>query len=253
LAGLATESDEYARWSYTQMFAHHDLLIRHGIRHIIAPAVISNNLVEFARFRELFLSWASEGLAGPVSLAEYARRGWRARIVGTEEFPELREASARLEMNTPERWKGTIWWTATASTEAPWAALLAAVQRSGARTRAEAIRALYGEDIPPARLLLAFGKPMISPELLPPLLSGELQGYWFQRPGYSLDQPMLRRILYDYAYTRATGSGTERGWRYTDVSLQRAAWETDAVLGLGRQLGGFWYPAPFPDIPTDME
>ncbi len=253
LSGLPTESEDYAHWLFGQMMAYYDLLFRHGIRNILNPIVISANLIEFARFRIRFLSWIVEGLAGPTSLAEYARRGWRMRIVGIEHLPELREAAALLEANTPEHWTRTVWWIVTTYAEEPWVALLAATQRVGARTRAEVIRALYGEDIPTARLLLGFGKPIISPEVLPLLLVGELQGYWVQRPGYSLTEPMLRRILYDYAYTRATGSGTERGWRYADVSLQRAAWETDAVLGLGRRLGGFWYPAPFSDIPTDMD
>lgn len=252
LVGLATESDEYARWSFKQMYAYHDLLVRHGIRHILTPMVITSNLIEFARFRGVFLSWVAEGLAGAASLAEYAQRGWRVRIVGIEELPELHEAAARLEASSPERWRGTIWWTAAANPEAPWVTLLAAAQRAGARTRAEVVRALYGEEIPPARLLLSFGKPIISPELLPPLLIGDLQGYWVQRPGYNLDQPMLRRILYDYAYTRATGSGTERSGRYADVQQQRAAWESDAILGEGVRLGGFWYPAPFPEIITDI-
>jgi hypothetical protein len=252
LAGQPTEGEAYVRWSVERMLMYHDMLFRHGIRHIVTPAVISSNLVEFARFRGRFLSLVAEHMAGSVSLAEYARRGWRVRLIGADQLPELHEATARLVMNTPAHWTRTVWWTVTIDSDASWMLLLAAAQQAGARTRAEAIRALYGEDIPPAQLLLSFGKPIISPELLPPLLIGELQGYWVQQPGYSLDEPMLRRILYDYAYTRVTGSGRERGGRYADVGQQRAAWEANAVLGEGLRLGGFWYPAPFPEVVTNI-
>ena len=52
---------------------------------------------------------------------------------------------------------------------------------------------------------------------------------------------MLRRIFYDYAYLRSTWDAN-RSSRYDDLVQQRVAWETDIVIGLGRRMGGFWYP-----------
>src|SRR5262249_39727047 len=143
---------------------------------------------------------------------------------------------------TPDRWEHTLWWTVTPSDDAPWDAVLSA----GARTRAEAIRALYGEDIPLATMFISFGKPIVIYDLIPPLLVDRLQCYWIMRPGYRLDEPMLRHILYDYAYTRKTGSGPSWSERYANLGIQRGAWSTQAVLGVGQRMGPFWYPVPFP-------
>jgi hypothetical protein len=98
-----------------------------------------------------------------------------------------------------------------------------------------------GEELPLATLYLAFGKPMFVPDLLPPLLSGDVQCYWTQRPGYDLDERSLRQIIYDYAYLRPTWT-RDKSARYADVEAQRSLWEHAPTLGLGRRVGAFWYP-----------
>ena len=124
--------------------------------------------------------------------------------------------------------------------------VLEAAQRIPIPTRADLIRAIYGEDIPPATMFLGFGKPIITQVSAPPLLVGEMQCYWSQRPGFSIDERMLRRIFYDYACLRRTWTGNDRSGRYTELTAQREDWETEAVLGVGQRLGSFWYPEPFP-------
>ncbi len=223
-----------------------DLVFRHGVRHIIAPAIASPNMTEFDSYRQRFLRMVEYGLASPTMLEHYARLGWRVRMTGIESFPELQPAAATFVRATPPSWSHTLWWTMTPTPEAPWSSVFDVIAQTGARTRAEAIRAIYGEDIPPATLLVAIGKPVMIYDLLPPLLVGNLQCYWTQRPGYRLDQRMLRAIFYDYAYTRRGDSQRVTGVEYNRVTAQRAAWETDAVLGIGQRLGPFWYPLPFP-------
>lgn len=96
-----------------------------------------------------------------------------------------------------------------------------------------------GEDIPPATLYLALGKPTISLDIIPPLLIGNIQCYWTQQPGYTLTEKQLRTILYDYAYLRRTWR-EEKLDRAKEALADRPAWEEGPILGLGMQLGPFW-------------
>jgi hypothetical protein len=250
LAGLAPHSDEYVHWSRGRMVGCIELLFRFGARHVIITAIRPGQLAEVGAYRERLLAWTDWGLAGPEALADYARLGWRVRLLGAEDLPELRAAVQRLRDHTAEQSQHTLWCCVVPEPQAPWRWALEAAQRARARTREEAIRALYGEDIPPATLYLGFGKPMLAPDIFPPLLLGEAQCYWSQRPGYTLDEPTLRTILYDYANFRTTWRAN-RGSRYDNLGRQRAAWETDRVLGVGRRLGDFWYPEPFPEACDD--
>ena len=70
---------------------------------------------------------------------------------------------------------------------------------------------------------------------------GDLHGYWLQRPGYWLPTPVLRQILYDLVYVRATWQADKTG-RDAAALDHRAAWERGLVLGLGQHLGPHWYP-----------
>jgi len=70
-----------------------------------------------------------------------------------------------------------------------------------------------------------------------------LQCYWSQRPGFRLDERQLRRILYDYAYTRRTWREDKTG-RAEKALAHRSVWERGPTIGLGVRLGPFWYPAP---------
>jgi hypothetical protein len=243
LEGITPHTDTFVRWSRQPLLAYMEIQFAHGGRNVIAAAIISPNMREFASYRERFLGWTADGLAGGEMLGDYAERGWRVRMMGTEHLPELRESAEALVRATPERWSHTLWWTVTPTPEAPWASVLDTVARTGATTRAEAIRALYGEDIPPATMFISFGKPIIIYDLIPPLLAGQLQSYWIMRPGYRLDARMFRTILYDYAYVRPGHAAADQ---YAGLLAHRQAWETEAVLGLGQRLGPFWYPAPFP-------
>jgi hypothetical protein len=194
------------------------------------------------------------GFAGPAVCAEYARRGWRVRLVGVESVPALLPTAERLRaLPHPDSLQAgegvatyppTLWGTIMPSHDAYWNTIFAAARQGQIATQAEAIRAVYGEDIPPATLSLSSNKLIVSPDLFPPLLMGHMQCYWSQRPGYSLDERQWRTILYDYAYLRRTWRADKAG-RAELARADRAAWERGPILGLGRRLGAFWYPAPF--------
>jgi hypothetical protein len=241
LAGIDASSDDYPEWSRRRALESFDLLFSYGVRHLFTNALCPPQLAEVGHYRERVLAWTAEGLAGPGALEDYARLGWRVKMVGADDLPELRDAATRLDEAAPAQWTQTLWWCVTAEPGAAWRRLFDAVGHSGARTQAEAIRALYGEDVPPATLWLGFGKPFFSHDMFPLLLSDAVQCYWDQRPGYVVDEQLLRRVLFDYAFTRRTWSADKRE-RYGAVARERELWDRRVVLGLGRRVGHFWYP-----------
>lgn len=243
LEGVPLDGDAYVRWSQGRIFDCIERLFALGVRHVIVNVLRSSQLAEVGRYREQLMARVEAGLAGEAALAAYARRGWRARLIGGEALPELAACDARMRAATAGHSAGTIWWYACAGVEAYWATLLETAARSGARTRAALVEALYGEAIPPATMLIGFGKPMLVADIAPPILCGDLQAYWYQRPGYSLDETDLRRIFYDYAFLRRTWQA-DKSARYSEVVAQRDLWERQTILGLGTRLGPFWYAAP---------
>jgi len=241
--GIEPWSDEYVQWARAKTMNSADLFFRHGVRNLIVIALTPGNLKEVDRYRAQLFERAKWVIAGEEALADYQRLGWRVRLIGTESVPELRATAEFLHEATAAQSMHTFYWSVVPEPQSPWQQMLDAIHRTQARTQAEAIRALYGEDIPPATLYLAFGKPMISLEIIPPLLIGQIQCYWSQQPGYSITETQLRKVLYDYAYQRSTWR-EEKTERAKEALSQRQAWEEGPTLGLGMRLGAFWYPAP---------
>lgn len=242
LAGLDPQSDAYAEWSRQQMLRSFELFFGLGVQHLWVTVLRPAQLAEVGPYRERLLRWLAEGLAGEPALAAYAERGWRARLVGAGELPELAGAAARLAATGGAG--PTVWYYVTADAAGPWRAALARLAAPRGPGESE-VRALYGEEIPAATMLIGFGKPIIAADLLPPLLAGELQCYWSQRPGFEQDEGTIRRIFYDYAFTRRTWR-QDKASRYRGLADDRRRWERSPalVLGLGeRAPGEFWYPA----------
>ena len=193
LEGIEPWSDQFMQWVRQRMFRCIDLIFRHGVGNLLIIAFTPDTLREVNRYRGQLLDRTEWILAGAESLADYDRYAWRVRLLGTESVPELNLVADTLKTRTAVCSPHTLYFTVVSDADSPWQQLLAATQRSQARTQQEAIRALYGEDISPATLYLAFGKPMISPPIIPPLLIGQLQCYWSQQPGYSHPQICTNR------------------------------------------------------------
>jgi hypothetical protein len=242
LAGISPQSEEYPRWSCARKIDCISLLFGLGVRHLFLTALRYSPLSEVGRYRERLIEWTAWGIAGPEALADYARLGWRVRLVGTENVPELKATAELLLDSTPRHWTRTLWLYVGSTSEAWWATMLEVAAQSQARTRADLVRAIYGEDIPPATLCLSFGKPIIAADIVPLVVADEVQCYWTQRPGFAQDEPTIRQIFYDYAYTRRTWQ-QDKSSRYHDVVDQRSLWEERRVLGLGQPVGAFWYPS----------
>jgi hypothetical protein len=237
--------ETYIDHSRPQMVDNIAIFFRHGIRHLIVPCLGPRQLAEVAPYGERIIDWSIRALAGPEMLEDYRRLGWRARMIVTSPIPALHAAAERLRQEPSDPRFPTIWYYFVADDTDPWAELFAAVQRTGARTYAEALRAVYGEEVPPATLFVGFGKPVTGTTLVPPLLCApNMQCYWMQRAGLRLTDRMLRDILYDYAYTRQTWRA-DRRFRYEQSAEQQTVWETTQILGVGSAKNGFWYPEPF--------
>jgi hypothetical protein len=242
LAGISPESEEYPRWSCARKIDCVRLLFGLGVRHLFLTALRYSPLSEVGRYRDRLIDWTAWGIAGPEALEDYARLGWRVRLVGAENVPELKSTAEQLVTATPSYWNHTLWLYVGSTSDASWASMLDTALQAQTRTRSELVRALYGEDIPPATLCLSFGKPIISADILPLIVADEVQCYWTQRPGFAQSEQTIRRIFYDYAYTRRTWR-QDKSDRYGDVQAQRSLWEQPRVLGLGRRIDNFWYPA----------
>jgi hypothetical protein len=255
LSGInpSNSSHEYVRWSFERMISQFDMMFRNGVQHLFSGTITPNQWNEVGGYRKNLVGWVANYLTGEEALEAYLRHGWRVRLVGWQSIPELEEVAAKLEERTPRQGAHTLWWWAVPTYESVWELLLAAAHRSGARTRDELIRAVYGEDVPLISLYLGFAKPEISPAHLPPLLAGQVQCYWTVRPGYLLDESEFRKILHDYAYLRPTWRPDKSG-RAESALPYKEAWMRGPTLGLGMRLGqDFWYPATAPPTPPEEE
>ena len=241
LAGIDANSDAYVMWSHVQALNAVQLLFDHGVRHVFTLLAGPGQFNEVGAYRTRLLDWIEWGIASSEALAEFRRRGWRVRLLCDEGIPQLDRAQRALAATTGAV---TVWFQVIPDAEAPWRWLFQAMERCHPHSRAELVTALYGEEVPLVSLYLAFGKPTIAPELLPPLLTGAVQCYWSQRPGYALSEDELRRILYDYAFLRPTWQADKTG--RAEAALANAdVWQNGSILGLGQRLGPFWYPLPF--------
>jgi hypothetical protein len=221
-------------------------LFQLGVRHLFTSMLRPGQLEETGRYRQRLLSWLDWGLAGPEALEDYRRHGWRVRLCGAEGVPELCGAVERLRAATPPAWRQTLWLYVAPAPGALWAQMLAAAHAAQVRSQADLIRAMFGEAIPPAEIYIGFGKPIFTHDIVPLALLGEAQCYWMQRPGYEIDEDMVRRIVYDTVYRRRTWR-EDKSARYDGIEASRELWESRQIIGVGQRVGGFWYPASIQD------
>ncbi len=243
LAGVPTAGDEFPKWSKRGLFQSIDLIFQHGVKHLIMPMLVPSQFRETTEgYQEHLWRWYVEGLTGPDSLDHYQRKDWRVRFALGEFIPQIQDAAECLKANTPPEATCTLWCFAVPDFYKVWEWVLQRTQESGSSSYSQAVKAVYGELIPPASIYLGTVKPLLSISQLPPLLlTDEVQCYWNLRPGYSLDQTQLRSILYDYAFLRKTWQKDKTG-RAEQALVHRQIWERGDILGLGKRLGPFWYP-----------
>ena len=243
IAGIKPESDEYIRWTRQNMIQGVQLLFKYGVQHVFVTAITPDNYRESGAYRKRLIEFTDWGIAGPEAIADYRRLGCRVRLLGSDSIPELQATAERLIQQTVSQSKHTLWCLAVPNEETPWQQIL----RLNASTKEEAIKALYGEFIPPITMFLSSGKPLFTLNLLPPLLVGKVQCYWRQQPGHTLTESEWLNILYDYAFTRATWRQDKEG-RAEKAVAHLNIWQKAPTLGIGIQLGPFWYPQSIPSL-----
>jgi hypothetical protein len=248
LAGVPM-GDGYARFLAPRLRAAIAMIFRLGVRHLVAPVGRPQIFAESGLYRREFTRWMRLALTEPPALDVYRNANWRVRlVVAGEPSGALAETAAMLEEATRDATGRRLWFFTTRSYDDLWSWILAA----RARTRAQLVERLFGEDIPPATVLVSFGKPLVAQDHLPPMLFEETQCYWTQRPGYGLTEPELRSIFYDRAFLRATWREDKTG-REQQALLHRGAWENPPLVGLGRKLGPFWYPIETPVVTDRLD
>ena len=244
LAGISPQSKEYARWTREQAFACLDMILAHGVQHVISPVLVHSHQHESTPgYSDQLLNWVRWAMTRDGAADEYARRGWRVRLIGVESWPDLEEVSLYVRSVTEANPGPTVWFSVVSQVETHWEAILRLTRQYGAATREELVRLVYGENIPPATLYIGTGKPQFVHSIVPPLLVGKLECYWSQHLGYDLDQCALRSILYDFAYVRRL-TQTDKTGRAEQALIYESAWDAPPVVGMGMRLGPFWYPAP---------
>ena len=240
-AGVEPWSAEYVRLGYEGITKCIDLIFRHGVKHVFTPAIMAGHAREVGAIEQELFKTMSSFFADPRLLALVRGYGWRMRIAPSAYADVLGPVTESLERDTVSDGKHTWWLTVTPSIDSWWSTFIKVAKSEEVHSRAEAIVALYGEDVPPITLCLAFGKPMVAPDLFPPLLMESVQCYWSQQAGYSLTEQQFRRILYDYAFLRQTWQ-KDKSERARAAMAHQETWEREMIVGLGKRLGPFWYP-----------
>lgn len=246
-AGIEPWSDAHVRETQKRFVDCLDVIFCYSVAHVFTPILMVGHFKEHAGLEEKLLLRMGEFATDPFLLQMFGERGWRIKLVPSEFTDLLRPYMEWLDRCTPTTFKHTWWMTVTPSYESWWSSMIALAKAEHVLTRSDAICAMYGEYVPPIELCFAFGKPMVSPDLFPPLLMDNVQCYWSQQAGYSLTHQQFRKAVYDSALLRNTWQ-KDKAARAKEASAHRELWQREVILGLGKRLGPFWYP-DFPETP----
>lgn len=244
LAGIQ-DQDEYVKWSATQLLTCFGLFAKYGIRHIVTHAIVPTQWEEVTPgYREKLVGWIAGTLTNEKTIAAYQEKGWRETMIGVDAIAEFRPVVIKLrETFTPDAaYNLTVHYAATPTYDAHWRNLASTLAKEW-HTQDELILAHYKEGIPPIKLYIGYGKPVMSAAVCPPLL-GAFEGmhaYWLQKPGFVTDERSILAILYDYAFSRKTWVN-DKSERTAQVLKHRAEISQTNILGVGKRLGPFWYP-----------
>jgi hypothetical protein len=237
LAGIDLRSEEYPAWTLRQMWGAVAVMARAGVRNLAVNVSWPGQFAETTpHYRERLFSWIADGLGGALAREQYERLALAPRLLHADD-----EALAPLRGcldGVQAHGEGMrVWWYVCPDHNLPWRALARACA-TGAASQTEIIRAICGEDVPPAELLVSFSKPLLSHGIMPLYLIETTSAYWTQTPGFSLDERAFRRIVYDHHYLRSTWSADKTS-RYTQLG-QLAGQSLQHIVGLGRRVGPFW-------------
>lgn len=241
---------DYIDWALEHQLRVAHLIFGLGVHHLFMPILGPPQVREIGPYGErLFRSLFTIGNRRTRDL--YAHYDIRVRAYGQQRVPGLGALMDDLAAETDQHQAGTLWYSLVIEDE-----FEAVVDANRAAAAANAtswdamVQAFYREPVPPVEVFIGFGKPMAG-YLLPPLLSERAHCYWPTFPSYMLNEEDLRTIFWDWRFARATWRADKRG-RYDALDDTRLAayYQHRAILGVGRQEGGFWYPEAMPTPPA---
>ena len=244
LAGIQ-EQDEYVKWSAEQLITSFGLFAKYGIRHIVTHAIVPTQWEEVTPgYREKLTGWVAGTLTQQKTIEAYQERGWRETMIGTDALPEFQPVREKLLNIFPQEHDYTlsVHYVATPSYDSHWKKMAELLSEDW-HTQNDLILGQYKENIPPIKLYVGYGKPVMSAAVCPPLL-GAFDGmhcYWLQKPGFVTSIKSVLAILYDYAFTRKTWL-RDKSERTAQVLIHKKEISQENILGLGKRLGPFWYP-----------
>jgi hypothetical protein len=115
------------------------------------------------------------------------------------------------------------------------------------------IRQYYGMDVPPLSFFIGFDK--FSVFDTPLITNGNEDLYFTVSPSLYLTQQPFREILYDHLYTRRMEEIDYSDLTADDIEAIRKFYRANRgkTFGVGAVYarGGFWYPLPQVEVPTD--
>jgi hypothetical protein len=248
LSGISP--DEYPFWAFQQLLRMCQMFCSYGVKHLILPIGHPGMFKEEGHFGSNFVNWIEDGLSKPQTLEYYRQANWKDHIVIATSHTTKDPQVQRLQMLARSREQAVsqtdthLWYFIVPDYDDYWQWVAEKLATTKDLTRQYVIQALYGANIPPTDLLVSFGKPTVSLDILPPFLWDLIQGYWTQQPSYLLDDPALRRIFYDYAFQRNTYR-TDKTGREREALNRPTLWKKGPTIGLGVHIGPYWYPEPF--------
>jgi hypothetical protein len=243
LAGIQ-DQDAYVRWSSEQLMTCFGLFAQYGVRHIVTHAIVPTQWMEITPgYREKLVEWVQENLTNEAIINTYQHKNWRSCLIGVDFIPEFKSTATKLLDTFPKSdYSLTVYYAVTPAYDSHWLGLMSVLGQDW-QTQEELILAQYKEPIPPIKLYVGYGKPVMSAAVCPPSLGAfdGMHSYWLQKPGFVTDERSILSILYDYSFTRQTWM-SDKSERTTQVLNYRTEISQDTVLGVGKRLGPFWYP-----------
>jgi hypothetical protein len=116
------------------------------------------------------------------------------------------------------------------------------------------VQKYYGMNVPPLSFFIGFDK--FSVFDTPLITDGSEDLYFTVSPSLYLTDIQLREILYDHLYTRRVEESDYSHLTPDAVEAMRAFYRANQgkTLGIGaiEERGGFWYPLPQVEGPTEF-
>lgn len=240
--------EQYSEWAIKGLGENAAIFFQLGIRHLVIPTLSPGLIAEEGDYGKHITRWVVHQTTGPALQSIAQQHGFRVCFLGpaTTSIPVIQEAQSELLARPHHPGAPTLWMYVQGYYNEPWNEIISASQATHVQSRADLVQTLYNVDIPAASLFIGVGRPQMSSYIIPPLLfDTTLNSYWIQRVGFRLTEPMLRRIIYDLAYARNTSTVLRKD-RYQYADQLSEYWEQTSILGVGRNLKGFWIPDNYP-------